>query len=117
MYKQMGPTFSGFHFDKGRPEIVLLMQQLGADIRQRRAALNLTIRDLASIADVSLAYIHRIEQGVIHRPEFFPLLSVVRAVGIPVHGLVDQALLVMDLRKVEPSPSTAPSPDEPSFGL
>lgn len=60
---------------------------LGALLRERRAALGLSLRDVAARAAISNAYLSQIERGV-HEPSLGVLRAVTDALELPLTGLL-----------------------------
>ena len=69
------------------------MAALGASIRTRRAAADLTLRELAERAQVSNAYLSQIERGV-HEPSLRVLHAIASALDVPLEALLSQAGLL-----------------------
>jgi len=61
--------------------------RLGAYLRERRALAQLSVREMARLADISNAYLSQIERGL-HVPSLRVLRALADALGIPVEDLI-----------------------------
>ena len=61
--------------------------RLGAYLRQRRSLAQLSVREMARLADISNAYLSQIERGL-HVPSLRVLRALADALGMPVEDLV-----------------------------
>jgi transcriptional regulator with XRE-family HTH domain len=75
---------------------------LGQVIRTQRQLAKLSLRDLASLTDVSNAYLSQIERGM-HEPSVRVLRSISEALDLPADTLLREAGLLED--DAEPSES------------
>jgi transcriptional regulator with XRE-family HTH domain len=79
------------------------VEALGAFIRTQRKLANLSLRELASLTDISNAYLSQIERGL-HEPSVRVLRSIAQALDLSASTVLAQAGLVDD--------SAAPRPTE-----
>ncbi len=63
---------------------------LGAFIRSQRELANLSLRQMAALAEISNPYLSQIERGQ-HAPSVRVLRSIAEALGVPVEALLGQA--------------------------
>ncbi len=75
------------------------LDALGDFIRTQRKLANLSLRELASLTNLSNAYLSQIERGL-HEPSVRVLTSISRALNVPAEGLLHQAGLLDDLGNV-----------------
>jgi len=66
---------------------------LGAFIRSQRELANLSLRQMAALADISNPYLSQIERGL-HEPSVHVLRSIARALNLSAETLLAQAGLV-----------------------
>jgi transcriptional regulator with XRE-family HTH domain len=71
------------------------VEALGEYIRAQRKIANLSLRDLASMSDVSNAYLSQVERGL-HEPSVRVLRSIAQALEISANTILEQAGLVED---------------------
>jgi len=69
------------------------MGALGAVIRAQRTVAELSLRDLAALADVSNAYLSQIERGL-HEPSLKVLKSIADALQVPLEAMLGRAGLI-----------------------
>lgn len=81
------------------------VEALGAVIKAQRQLAQLSQRELASMTDVSNAYLSQIERGM-HEPSVRVLRSIAMALGIPPETLLERAGLIDH----EPGTAQAGSP-------
>jgi transcriptional regulator with XRE-family HTH domain len=79
------------------------LEALGAFIRTQRKLANLSLRELASLTDLSNAYLSQIERGL-HEPSVRVLRSIAQALDLSASTVLAQAGLV--------DKSAAPRPTE-----
>src|SRR5215472_16256032 len=75
---------------------------LGAFIRSQRELANLSLRQMASLADISNPYLSQIERGL-HEPSVHVLRSIAQALNLSAETLLAQAGLLDDK---EPKPAS-----------
>ena len=68
---------------------------LGAFIRSQRELANLSLRQMASLADISNPYLSQIERGL-HEPSVHVLRSIAQALNLSAETLLAQAGLLDD---------------------
>ena len=83
---------------------------LGQFIHAQRKLAKLSLRELASLSDVSNAYLSQLERGL-HQPSMRVVTQVARALGIPAEAFLAQAGLLDD---AEPDRATGPTPESAS---
>ena len=69
------------------------LEALGAFIRNQRQLANLSLREMASLSDVSNAYLSQIERGL-HQPSIRVLRSLADALNLSAETLLAQAGLI-----------------------
>lgn len=68
---------------------------LGSYIRAQRQLADLSLRQLASMSNVSNAYLSQVERGL-HQPSLKILRSIAKALNLPSEALLNEAGLVAD---------------------
>jgi transcriptional regulator with XRE-family HTH domain len=81
------------------------LRSLGSFIRAQRQLANLSLRQLAAIADVSNPYLSQIERGL-HEPSVRVLRSIARALNVSAETVLSQAGLLDDAASPPGSPDT-----------
>jgi len=79
------------------------VEALGRLIHSQRKLAKLSLRELASMSDISNAYLSQLERGL-HQPSMRVVAQVARALGMPAETLLAQAGLIDD---AEPPPGAA----------
>ena len=79
------------------------VEALGRLIHAQRKLAKLSLRELASMSDISNAYLSQLERGL-HQPSMRVVAQVARALGMPAETLLAQAGLIDD---AEPPPGAA----------
>jgi transcriptional regulator with XRE-family HTH domain len=69
------------------------LEELGALLRAQRTAADLSLRDLAGLANVSNAYLSQLERGL-HEPSLRVLTAISAALGAPLESLLRHAGLL-----------------------
>lgn len=69
------------------------LEALGSLLRSRRAAAELSLRELAELTNVSNAYLSQLERGR-HEPSLSVLRSIASALGLPLESLLVEAGLL-----------------------
>ncbi|MDO9377581.1 MAG: helix-turn-helix transcriptional regulator [Nocardioidaceae bacterium] len=88
--------------------MVLLRQLVGDVLRQRRLALGLTMREVSSLARVSLGYISEVERG--HKePSSELLASLCRALDVPLSQVLRDVGALLEVDEAA-ALSTVPAP-------
>jgi len=82
-------------------------QQLGAFLRALRAARQLTLRQVESVADVSNAYLSQLEQGKIAQPSPHTLQKLGNCYGVAPEELMRKAGYITE--SARPRPALAPA--------
>jgi transcriptional regulator with XRE-family HTH domain len=80
------------------------LRSLGSFIRAQRQLANLSLRQVAALADVSNPYLSQIERGL-HEPSVRVLRSIARALNVSAETLLESAGL---LARDEPGPVRGP---------
>jgi transcriptional regulator with XRE-family HTH domain len=78
------------------------LEALGAFIRTQRQLADLSLREMATVAKISNAYLSQVERGQ-HQPSVRVLRSIADSLGVPVDELLAQAGLTS-------TPGATPSP-------
>jgi transcriptional regulator with XRE-family HTH domain len=78
------------------------LEALGGFIRTQRKLANLSLRELASLTDVSNAYLSQIERGL-HEPSVRILRSIAQALDLSANTVLAQAGLLDDSAAVRPT--------------
>ncbi len=86
------------------------VEALGRFIHTQRKLAKLSLRELASLSDISNAYLSQVERGL-HQPSMRVVTQVARALGIPPETLLSQAGLLDDS---EPAAAAGASPEHGS---
>ena len=86
------------------------VEALGRFIHTQRKLAKLSLRELASLSDISNAYLSQVERGL-HQPSMRVVTQVARALGIPAETLLSQAGLLDD---AEPAAAAGTSPEDGS---
>lgn len=81
------------------------METLGGFIRTQRRLANLTLRDMAELANVSNPYLSQIERGL-HEPSVRVLKAIASALDMSAETLLAQAGLFSDAPPSDKSPDT-----------
>ena len=84
------------------------LEALGAYIRTQRQLANLTLREMAGLADVSNAYLSQVERGL-HQPSIRIISSLAEALNLSAETLLAQAGLI-DEDEAEPAAAPEPGP-------
>jgi transcriptional regulator with XRE-family HTH domain len=71
------------------------LEALGGFLRTQRKLANLSLRELASMTDISNAYLSQIERGM-HEPSVRVLRSIAQALDLSANTLLTQAGLLED---------------------
>jgi transcriptional regulator with XRE-family HTH domain len=71
------------------------VEALGRFIHAQRKLAKLSLRELASLSDISNAYLSQLERGL-HQPSMRVVTQVARALGMPPETLLSQAGLLDD---------------------
>ncbi len=79
---------------------------LGAFIRSQRELANLSLRQMAHLADISNPYLSQIERGL-HEPSMHVLGSIARALNLSAESLLEQAGLLDGATQGEPDTEAA----------
>lgn len=80
---------------------------LGPFIHAQRKLAKLSLRELASLSDVSNAYLSQLERGL-HQPSMRVVTQVARALGIPAEVFLAQAGLLDDDAPGRTTPDATP---------
>jgi transcriptional regulator with XRE-family HTH domain len=83
------------------------LETLGGYIRTQRRLANLTLREVADLANVSNPYLSQIERGL-HEPSVRVLKAIASALDLSVETLLTQAGLLEDIGAADPSVNTTP---------
>lgn len=78
------------------------LEALGAFLRTERKLAHLTLRELASLTDLSNAYLSQVERGL-HEPSVRVLRSISEALGVSMTSVLARAGLIDD-EDVAPTP-------------
>ena len=81
------------------------VEALGQFIHAQRKLAKLSLRELASLSDVSNAYLSQLERGL-HQPSMRVVTQVARALGIPAETFLAQAGLLDDAEQPAKAPTT-----------
>lgn len=82
-----------------------VLVELGREFRNRRLDRQMSIRELADVAHVSKSYIEKIERGGVRYPEFLPLISMARSLGMSMQCLIapfEVSMVRRNVKKHEP---------------
>lgn len=98
------------------PIVVAWLRDFGRAIKYRRTQMRFNLREMAARANVTAAYISRIELGQVTYPELFPLLSIARAAGISEEEMIRNLTPVVEIwqrtraiqQAAEPNPEPQP---------
>lgn len=71
------------------------VEALGRFIHAQRKLAKLSLRELASLSDISNAYLSQLERGL-HQPSMRVVTQLARALGMPAETLLSQAGLLDD---------------------
>jgi transcriptional regulator with XRE-family HTH domain len=85
------------------------LEALGAYIRTQRQLANLTLREMATLADVSNAYLSQVERGL-HQPSIRILSSLAEALNLSAETLLAQAGLIDEDEAGQPAAAPEPGP-------
>ena len=80
------------------------VEALGQFIHAQRKLAKLSLRELASLSDVSNAYLSQLERGL-HQPSMRVVTQVARALGLPAEAFLAEAGLLDD---ADPAPAAGP---------
>lgn len=61
----------------------------GSRLREARARQGLTLKDVASASDISIAYLSDLERGKLVNPTLDTLRGITRALGVPLEALLE----------------------------
>jgi transcriptional regulator with XRE-family HTH domain len=100
-----GPDRSASAADQARDLGRAQLERLGRLIREQRNLAKMSLRDLASLTDVSNPYLSQVERGL-HAPSVRVLRSIAAALNVSAETLLVQAGLI-DPAPDEPPPSVA----------
>lgn len=82
------------------------LEALGAFIRTQRKLANLSLRELASLTDLSNAYLSQVERGM-HEPSVRVLRSIAQALDLSANTVLAQAGLLDDSAAARPTTEDA----------
>jgi transcriptional regulator with XRE-family HTH domain len=82
-------------------------EALGAFIRAQRRLADLSLREMATMTQVSNAYLSQIERGL-HQPSVRVITAIARALDVPPDELLAEAGLLDPGRRSEPSRGARP---------
>ena len=86
-------------------------RSLGAFIRSQRELANLSLRQMAALADISNPYLSQIERGM-HEPSVHVLRSIAHALNVSAETLLEQAGLLRSDIPCEPGTEAAIRADQ-----
>lgn len=86
-------------------------RSLGAFIRSQRELANLSLRQMATLADISNPYLSQIERGM-HEPSVHVLRSIAHALNVSAETLLEQAGLLRSDIPCEPGTEAAIRADQ-----
>lgn len=81
--------------------MMLLRSYLGEELRQLRQEKEMSLRDVASSANISLGYVSEVERGL-KEPSSEILFSMCRALGVPLSSVLSEVsskLLIEELER------------------
>ena len=78
------------------------VEALGAFIRTQRKLANLSLRELASLTELSNAYLSQVERGL-HQPSVRVLRSIARALDLSANTVLAQAGLLAESAPARPT--------------